>query len=51
MKRDKFTWINKHSDETLTKERIMDRVMANPKLTELYTGRSLKVMASRCSDH
>ncbi|KAF5454971.1 hypothetical protein F2P56_024596 [Juglans regia] len=45
----KFTWSNKHEDDTFTKERS-DRV-ANPSWAQLYRDYWVEVLAGRSSDH
>ncbi|XP_042984774.1 uncharacterized protein LOC122313665 [Carya illinoinensis] len=47
---DKFTWSNRHSDETFTKE-CLDRAVANSRWNGMYLESSLEVMTSRCFDH
>lgn len=49
-KGNRFTQSNRHNDETFTKEHL-DRVVVNPKWNDMYAGRSIEVLASRCSDH
>ncbi|XP_042974797.1 uncharacterized protein LOC122306435 [Carya illinoinensis] len=46
----RFTWSNKHSDETFTKERL-DRAVVNSSWNDTYAGRELEILVSRCSDH
>ncbi|KAF5443040.1 hypothetical protein F2P56_035635 [Juglans regia] len=47
---DKFTWSNKHDNETFTKERL-DKVVANLRWKEIYKEGWLEVLTARCSDH
>ncbi|KAF5466697.1 hypothetical protein F2P56_016602 [Juglans regia] len=47
---DKFTWSNRHVDETFTKE-ILDRAVTNSKWFEAYPDKMLEVLPVRCSDH
>ncbi|XP_042944707.1 uncharacterized protein LOC122278595 [Carya illinoinensis] len=47
---DKFTWSNKHADETFTKERL-DRVVVNAKWKSSFRESWVEVLAARCSDH
>lgn len=47
---DKFTWSNKHGDESFTKE-CLDRVMANTQWYDIYKERSLDVLTTISSYH
>ncbi|XP_042952171.1 uncharacterized protein LOC122289257 [Carya illinoinensis] len=47
---DKFTWSNKHEDETFTKERL-DRAVANSKWMDNHTEGWVEMLVARCSDH
>ncbi|XP_042964510.1 uncharacterized protein LOC122298707 [Carya illinoinensis] len=49
-KGDKYTWSNKHEDNTFIKERL-DRVVANIKWSEMFQGNEVEVLAARSSDH
>ncbi|XP_042965938.1 uncharacterized protein LOC122299618 [Carya illinoinensis] len=49
-KGDKYTWSNKHEDDTFTKERL-DRAVANLKWKGIYKEAWVEVLAARCSDH
>ncbi|XP_035546588.1 uncharacterized protein LOC118348634 [Juglans regia] len=49
-KGDKYTWSNKHEDETFTKERL-DRAVANIKWKENHSDGWVEVLVARCSDH
>ncbi|KAF5466912.1 hypothetical protein F2P56_016794 [Juglans regia] len=46
----KFTWSNKHEDDTFTKERL-DRAVAIPRWAHLHKDYWVEVLAGRCSDH
>ncbi|XP_042973041.1 uncharacterized protein LOC122304841 [Carya illinoinensis] len=46
----KFTWSNKHIDDSFTKERF-DRTIANPQWMELFADRRVKTLVARKSDH
>ncbi|XP_042942831.1 uncharacterized protein LOC122277013 [Carya illinoinensis] len=45
-----FTWSNRHSDTTFTKERL-DRYVANTQWRELFKGVRVEGLTGRCSDH
>jgi hypothetical protein len=45
-----FTWSNRRSDDTFTKERL-DRAVANPEWCSLFPIFSVEVLAARTSDH
>ncbi|XP_041009372.1 uncharacterized protein LOC121253428 [Juglans microcarpa x Juglans regia] len=47
---DKFTWSNKHDNETFTKERL-DRAVANLRWKEIYKEGWVEVLTAKCSDH
>ncbi|KAF5452148.1 hypothetical protein F2P56_027178 [Juglans regia] len=47
---DKFTWSNKHEDETFTKERL-DRVVANLVWKDIFKEGWVEVLVDRSSDH
>ncbi|XP_042939417.1 uncharacterized protein LOC122274448 [Carya illinoinensis] len=47
---DKFTWSNKHEDDSFTKERL-DRAVVNAKWREIHTKGWVEVLAARSSDH
>ncbi|XP_042992297.1 uncharacterized protein LOC122318763 [Carya illinoinensis] len=47
---DKYTWSNKHGDDTFTKERL-DRAVANLKWKGIFKEAWVEVLAARCSDH
>lgn len=49
-KGEKFTWSNRHCDETFTKERL-DKAMANIHWSNFYRERSLEVLIVRSSNH
>ncbi|KAF5450043.1 hypothetical protein F2P56_030424, partial [Juglans regia] len=49
-KGDKFTWSNRHGDESFTKERL-DRVVANKKWIEAQKEVSAENLVARSSDH
>ncbi|KAF5463963.1 hypothetical protein F2P56_014082 [Juglans regia] len=49
-KGDKYTWSNKHGDETFTKERL-DRAVANIRWKRMFKEGWVEVLAARCSDH
>ena len=46
----KFTWSNKHADESFTKERL-DRAVANPQWMDLFSDRRVETLIARQSDH
>lgn len=48
-KGDIFTWSNRHTNETFTKERL-DRALANIPWTQIYTRVGVETVA-RCFDH
>ncbi|XP_042939495.1 uncharacterized protein LOC122274525 [Carya illinoinensis] len=45
-----FTWSNRHSNTTFTKERL-DRYVANTQWRELFRGIKVEGLTGRCSDH
>lgn len=47
---DKFTWSNKHSDGSFTKERL-DRVLANSSWKTLFSEIIVESLLAICSDH
>ncbi|KAG2707872.1 hypothetical protein I3760_05G166100 [Carya illinoinensis] len=49
-KRNKFTWCNRHEDESFTKERL-DRALANPRWKSNYSEVSVETLPAICSDH
>lgn len=49
-KGEKFTWSNRHEDETFTKERLC-RGVAYLKWSELFSNEVFEVLNARCSDH
>ncbi|XP_042952211.1 uncharacterized protein LOC122289292 [Carya illinoinensis] len=46
----KFTWSNKHEDQTFTKERL-DRAVANWRWIEMFKNREVEVLTASQSDH
>ncbi|XP_042974736.1 uncharacterized protein LOC122306373 [Carya illinoinensis] len=49
-KTNKFTWCNRHEDESFTKERL-DRALANLRWKGVYTEVSVETLPVICSDH
>lgn len=49
-KRNGFTWSNRHSNATFTKERL-DRVLANNIWKKLFKSYGVESMTTRSSDH
>lgn len=47
---DKYTWSNKHEDETFTKERL-DRAVVNSAWKEIFKEGWVEVLVDRSSDH
>ncbi|XP_042988726.1 uncharacterized protein LOC122316260 [Carya illinoinensis] len=45
-----FSWSNRHSDTTFTKEKL-DRYVANTQWRELFKGVRVEGLIGRCSDH
>ncbi|KAF5447235.1 hypothetical protein F2P56_032803 [Juglans regia] len=49
-KGEKFTWCNRHEDESFIKERL-DRVVANPEWRAIYNDFRVETLPAVCSDH